>query len=433
MRKYITPIIAGLLLTLGFAPFNFMPAAILGLVLLLQSLERIPAFKAGYVFGFAHFLTSLYWIAYTFLVDKSLAYLIPIAMMLMPATLAVYTGLVCYAYSKAKKYRILAFPAAWLGLELVRSWFFYGGFPWNLLGYTTAFHINFMQLSSLITVYGLSFLVALIASLIYHKKHVTAIVLTATMFVYGVVVIKPVTLLDSKIAIVQPNIPQDLKWDPVSDEANLQKLLSLLNDVKIKQVDLVVLPEAALPYKLVDEPELRKLLTKNLKPQANLVVGSMHHDDNKYYNALFVLNNRGEIVDRYYKNKLVQYGEFVPMRELLPFLSKITPGSVDLTRGNRHNAIEVSGHLFSPSICYEAIFPIYMRQSSSGIINITNDAWFGDSSGPRQHLTMLRFRSIENAVPTIRAANTGISAYIDRFGRIIKSLPLNATGVLLSY
>jgi apolipoprotein N-acyltransferase len=247
---------------------------------------------------------------------------------------------------------------------------------------------------------------------------------------------------DIRLRLVQPNVPQSLKWDPVQREANLGKTVALARSPGLETRTAVIWPETAVPFVVTDfneyGPGLRQTLATATPPGGYLLTGAPRAERDaegrlKLWNSLHVVNESASLVATYDKFHLVPFGEYVPLRSILRF-AKVTVGTVDFSPGPGLETLTVPGlPPASPLICYEAIFP--GRVTASGLrpawlLNITNDAWFGMSSGPYQHFTAARFRAVEEGLPLVRAANNGISAVVDGYGRVVAQLGLGETGVL---
>lgn len=451
----------GVLLTLAFAPFKLIPFSFIafsGLFLLLEGrLTAKNAFAAGWWFGLGHHVTGLYWITIALGVDNgAFLWMVPFALLLLPAYLGLFTGLVGYLFFRLAKHtktradRVILLAVLWVLGEIARTEFLYG-FPWNHLGYITSAYLPMMQGAAYVGVYGLSLWMALLsvsfALLTDWRKNKLFLIIVAGLsgqiVSYGFFEMNAGSHDGDRplVRVVQANISQSLKWDPNLQYQALQKHAdySLKADV---EPDYIVWPETAMPYPFTSGSSWAEALASVLPEEAALLTGVLRVDKTtgelKVWNSIQAVNHKAEVTAVYDKNILVPFGEFVPFRAVLaPFgLNKITPGSSDFTRGEGARLIDVGGaapHV-QPLICYETIFPGF-RTSSEGeqpdwLLNATNDAWFGTSTGPYQHLEMARMRAVERGTPLVRAANTGISAVFDRFGVTLASLPLNEEGVL---
>ncbi|MBM3618969.1 MAG: apolipoprotein N-acyltransferase, partial [Alphaproteobacteria bacterium] len=450
----------GVLLTLAFAPFKLLPFSFLafsGLFLLLEGrLTAKNAFAAGWWFGLGHHVTGLYWITIALGVDNgAFLWMVPFALLLLPAYLGLFTGLVGYLFHRLAKHtrtradKVILLAVLWVLGEIARTEFLYG-FPWNHLGYITSAYLPMMQGAAYVGVYGMSLWMALLSlafALLLDwrgNKRFLAVVFSASVLLtlWGAGrITEESTESRPLVRVVQANIPQSLKWDPNLQHQALQKHadFSLKADVK---PDYIVWPETAMPYPFTSGSNWAEALASIVPEDATLLTGVLRVDKTtrelKVWNSVQAVNHQAEVIAVYDKHILVPFGEFVPFRALLaPFgLNKITPGTSDFTRGEGAKVIDVGGaapHV-QPLICYETIFPAF-RTSVEGnqpdwLLNATNDAWFGTSTGPYQHLEMARMRAVERATPLVRAANTGVSAVFDSYGNTLASLPLNQEGVL---
>lgn len=455
---------------LAFAPIFVFPALLLALsgiwFLLDQEIEHQSSFFSvfwlGWWFGLGHFTAGLYWISHALTVDlETFWWLIPFALLGIPAILGVFTGL-SFVLTKMWPFgglsRGFAFAAIWVSVEWLRGHLF-TGFPWNLAGYAWAFSPEMMQAASFSGVYGLSLLTLLMAiSLgyfigrgIFNRNIAFTIYLIATLtWVWGKVRLDHPDVLPSQslaIRLVQPNIPQALKWDPQQKEAHFQKLLEMTQKPSILPLKAIIWPEAAIFYFLEHDNFHRLAIAETLPKGALLFTGAPRRSPDgvlpfKIWNSLLVMNDEGDIVAHYDKSHLVPFGEYLPFRSVLDsffgkgVIKKITAGTLDFTPGPGPESLSLPNNFppFSGLVCYEVIFPgavINSKQMRPGwMINLTNDAWYGNTSGPYQHFEIARFRAVEEGIPLVRVANSGISAVFDSYGRIIGSIGLNHKGVL---
>lgn len=465
--------ILGAIGALGFPPLYLFPALLLSFsgiwFFLNRALEHRSSFSAlfwlGWWFGLGHFTAGLYWIAHALTVDlETFWWLIPFALLGIPAVLGVFTG-ICFMVLKLWPYdgmsRAFAFSALWVGTEWLRGHMF-TGFPWNLLGYGWAFSPEMLQLVSLIGVYGLSLLVLLLAvSLNYivgtkfFEKNIvlTIYLVTAIGWTWGKIRLDhPDVVVSSPLAIrlVQPNVPQALKWDPEQKEINFLHLLDLTKRPSHLPLKAIIWPESAIPF-FLEQDDFHRLLIAQVIPKGGLLfTGALRRTplDVKpiqIWNSILVLNDQGEIISSYDKSHLVPFGEYIPFRSLSDYLfgkgsvKKITAGLMDFTPGKGPETLSLpeSFPSYTGLICYEVIFPgavINSTQTRPGwMINVTNDGWYGRTSGPYQHLEMARFRAVEEGIPLVRAANSGISTVFDAYGHNKGSIGLGQKGVLDVY
>lgn len=455
---------------LAFAPLFIFPAILLAISGVWFFLNRLLEQKAsfweifwlGWWFGLGHFTVGLYWITHALTVDlAAFWWLVPFALLGIPAILGVFTG-VSFMLLRFWPYegmsRAFAFASLWVGVEWLRGHLF-TGFPWNLLGYAWAFSPEMVQTASLWGVYGLSLLTLLIGlSLNYvsgkgffERAIVLVVFLVAALgWTWGKIRLEnPDVVVSPPLAIrlVQPSIPQVFKWDPAQKETNFKELLDLTSRPSHLPLKAIIWPETAVPFFLEQEDFRRKLISKVIPKGGLLFTGALHRTPPsaipiKIWNSLLVLNDHGTIITHYDKFHLVPFGEYIPLRSLTDSLfgkdsvKKITAGIMDFTPGPGPETIHLPDGFpsFSGLVCYEVIFPRAVINPSQErpvwMINVTNDSWYGHTSGPYQHLEMTRFRAVEEGIPLVRAANSGISAVFDAYGRNKGSLGLGKKGVL---
>ncbi len=429
----------GSLLTLGFAPFHFWITifSYIVLLLILENKTAQQSFLLGWLFGLGHFTTSLYWIANALLVPPApFKWAVPFAIFGLPVFIALFPAFCCWMYKKLKpntSFQPLVFSTLWVVTELMRS-FFFTGFPWNLMGYV--WHGPALQGAYIFTIWGLSLFTMLFATsgwLVIKKEYRTAVIYILPIIflaTYGQLRLAktPIEYTEKTVRIVQPNIPQQDKWNRKLGPAHVNKMLRLSYHTPAP-LNAIIWPEAALRYTLSTNPLLRQHITKYLDKNTFLITGAIEKKGGQFTNSVIALNNKGNIIAQYDKYHLVPFGEYIPFQDYLPLkplaekLGKVSAGKSPTTM--RLNDFPV----FQPLICYEVIFPeITLSQKSQLLINVTNDAWYGDSTGPHQHLQIARVRAIESGTPLIRVANTGISAAFDALGRELVRIPLNKEG-----
>jgi len=427
-------IVAGLALALGQAPYNFPYLALIALPALLWLLKKTCCWKGGFMVGWGaglgYFGLTLNWIMEPFLVDVDrYGWMAPYALGLMAAGIALFWGLgFALAQNRANALVLAGF---WTLAELLRAYIF-TGFPWALMAYNWV-ETPVIQATSAVGVHGLGFLIVLAGGLLLSKRGaLLALLIMASLTGYGYARLQtPVEDSGLTVRLVQPNAVQSQKWDPDYIPLFYQRQLTL--SARIGRPDVVIWPEAAIAYLPDEQPFVRTQITT--AAQAPVILGARRRDESGFYNALFLLNKDSSIADVYDKYHLVPFGEYMPLQGLAKKLglrglaAQMGEGN---TAGSGPALLEAEGvPPFLPLICYEAIFP----QGVSGprpawLVQITNDAWFGEASGPYQHLAQARVRAIEQGLPLARAANTGISAMVDPLGRITASLPLGVDGYI---
>lgn len=471
-NNYIA-LFAGALCALAFAPFHFFPAAMISLTIFYFLLDekntRREIFWCGFFYGYGFFLAGIYWIAISLLVDAAqFAWLIPFALTLIPAALALYMALLALTYkflarkiSLHKPYqKILLFSLCWTFFEILRATLF-TGFPWNLLGYMWMFNLKISHAAAIFGIYGLSILAALFSllpvlflnntkfkkfsTLLFGDKVLAAATLSSVLLalIFGHFDINESKLLrdpQSKLRLVQANIKQEMKWNPDEKLKNLAKHIAMTNSKSLENVKAVIWSETSVPYVIDDNPGLLMNLRYGVPTDGVLITGGLrveYADEDRrevkgVWNSVFVLNKSG-VVDHYDKHHLVPFGEYIPFHKFFPFVDKITGGGEGFSEGEGAQTLLTESFSFSPLVCYEVIFSdevVNKKLRPDLLVNLTNDAWFGNSSGPYQHFDMAVMRAIEYGIPLVRVAGTGISAFIDPFGRVVAKLDLNEEGVI---
>lgn len=439
----------------GFLTFSQPPYNMYGLLficvpalLLLAESSHKSGFYIGWLFGFAYFFGSMYWVSKPFMTDSlwDVSFYLPLSLIGLPALLAVFIGLATHlAFLKRRGpvfLKVIHFCFLWTLMELIRGSFFPQA-PWVLLGITWSETLSISQISAYGTIYGLTLLTVLVACvpyLLYKRQFKTALIITAifiSTLLWGQHRLdnNPTTYTDTHIRIVQPMIDQDHKWVWSRRLDNLNQLLRLTNSPGLDKVDIVIWPETAVPFFLREEPNIRRKITEHLPPSSFLITGATDRhqatdNQQQLWNGLHILKNNGEIHDTYHKSHLLPFAEYIPFNVLLKQLplSKIAHGEFDYTPGSGSRTFALPGHPnLSPMICFEAAFP-FARSEPNGlpqpqwIVNLTNDAWFDGTIGPRQHHAHVKFRAIESGLPLIRITNTGVSSIIDPYGRVLKNI-----------
>jgi apolipoprotein N-acyltransferase len=445
---------------LALPPVHILPGLLgfAGLVLLLrQARSRGAIFATAWAFGFGWFAVGLYWIAIAFFTDAERfgALAIP-AVVLLAGGLALLPGLAGLAVGlvrwRSARAQALAFAVAWIVAEMVRT---APGlaFPWNPVALVWAWSGSMLQTVAWIGQWGLGLATVIAAvlpvTLLSGRGGLRWLPVTLAglllLGLYGAGRARlhenlPVTAMPLSVRVVQGNIEQDLKWDAARRADWFARYLQLTREPGEVPPAAVVWPETAVPYQLERDENARLAVAQVVPANGYVLAGGNRYELEAEppvaHNSLFALDGNGEIAATYDKVDLVPFGEFLPLRNILGLigLQKLTEGTLDFIPGPGRVVVQVPGlPLFSPLICYEAIFP--RSATPEGVrplwlLNVTNDAWFGRSSGPYQHLAMARLRAIEEGLPLVRAANTGISAIIDSRGQVVSSLPLGVEGVI---
>jgi apolipoprotein N-acyltransferase len=471
-RRWLIAFVAGALSALAMAPFNAWPILFLTFPALVWLIDGAAAGRwggvmvaavTGWWFGFGYFVAGLYWIGYAFLVDApTFGWLLPFAVIGLPAVLGLYTalaaGLARMLWTRGAT-RILALAVALTTTEWLRGHLF-TGFPWNAFGYALTAPLALAQSASVIGIWGLTFIaVAMAASpaTLTDDRSETrlpwlplalGIAVLAGLGGWGVLRLQrtPTEFVDNvHLRIMQPNLQQDVKFNYAARQQVMDRYIALSQQAPGPQsrgATLLIWPESPFPFVLTHEPNALAQIAKLLSPSTVLITGAVRVEQTNNsssphaYNSVYVIGSDGSILDTYNKVHLVPFGEYLPFRSFLERfgLQNLTKQVGGFSPGDRHHLITVPGApLALPLICYEVIFPeeeMPPGERGGWIVNVTNDAWFGYSTGPFQHLQESRVKAVEEGLPLVRAANTGISAVVDPVGRVIDSLPLGREGVL---
>ncbi|MFA4981292.1 MAG: apolipoprotein N-acyltransferase [Candidatus Omnitrophota bacterium] len=458
MRKslqLVLAVVSASLQILAFPNFNLWPLAWIAFVPLFFAIDGrkpLKSFLISYITGFLFFLGTIYWLIHVTLPG----------MIIVAAYLALYFALfgsaLSFVMGRSKPLAVLFFaPAAWVALELTRSNVF-SGFGWALLSHSQSNCLPVIQIADITGAYGVSFLVMMANAAIFltikdlRKKEYSspilgiALILIFVSLAYGIIRVKNIFTGEIfNAAVVQGNIPQTEKWDASFRQEILGKYESLTKDAAKEEVDLIIWPETSVPGFLESEHDLFgrvEALAKGVRTP--LLVGAPREDPalpDAYYNSAVLFDEEGGISGRYDKIHLVPFGEYLPFKGILSFVENFAPNPIGDFRGGKDYTVFkvftqrssrdkdyvrrlVKKVSFSCLICFEDIFPGLVRQfAHSGadfLVVITNDAWFGNTSAPYQHAQSSVFRAVENRLNVVRAANTGLSCFIDQKGRIVK-------------
>jgi len=468
-------LIAGALSALAFAPFNAWPILFVTFPVLVWLVDgsaagrwsgALRAAAAGWCFGFGFFVAGLYWIGYAFLVDaKNFAWLLPVAVAGLPAYLAIYTALGLAAarliWVRGPE-RLLALAAMLTIAEWLRGHLL-SGFPWNTIGYALTQPLMLGQSVSLVGIWGLTFLaVAICASPAViaddavdtphrYRAPLIGLVILAAFAGYGAARLwmHPTAFVTGvNLRIMQPNLQQDEKFNYSAKAQVMERYLRLSDRATgpqsggVHDVTHLIWPESAFPFFLAREPDALAQISGLLKPGTELITGAVRAapsstaESPRAYNSVYVIDPDGSIQGIYDKVHLVPFGEYLPFQRVLEKfgLRQITKMVGGFLSGDRRRAMDVPhAPKMLPLICYEVIFPdsaVPGGERPGWLVNVTNDGWFGISTGPYQHFQQARVLAIAEGLPLVRAANTGISAVIDPLGRVINALPLGVEGVI---
>lgn len=451
VRKLLLAGLSGLLLFFSFPMYGCGIVAWVALIPLFFALKDASpraGFRIGFLTGVVAYIGIFYWIVYVVVQYGYLPVYAGIAaMLLLAAYLSVYMA--CFAagvvFLKGKGVPLfLSAPLLWTVLEYLRSHLL-TGFPWANLAYSQYLYTKIIQIADVTGLYGITYAVVLINSVLYdllsergHRRRlwvetVFAGVLVTAILGYGHVrtaeidnIVK--TAPGIQAALIQGNIEQSVKWDPLYQSQTIDIYRSLSRESIPSGGGLIVWPETAAPFYFQNPGPLQQALVDIARTSgSSILFGSPSYEKEKetvhYMNSAYLLGPDGTLGGRYDKVHLVPYGEYVPLRRFFPFIGKLVVGVGDFKAGRGYYPLAFAGHRLGVLICYEGIFPEaardYKNEKVGLLVNITNDAWFGRTSAPYQHLAMTVFRAIENRLYLIRAANTGISAIIDPKGSIV--------------
>ncbi len=481
--RCVISFVAGALSVLSMAPFFLWPLLFFTFPVLLLILDaelrdepkrlRPSGFFSshyfrvgviGWFFGFGYFVAGLYWFAHAFLVEADrFALLIPLAVLAMPAFLSLFYALavvpVCFVSGRVARYFSLVFGFGvmeWLRGHILT------GFPWNALGYGLTANDGMLQLASLFGLYGLNFLAVLFFAAPFliigyaekggrkRSRTVFAIVMAlmavaASWGYYRLNIKRDLAFVEGvQLRLVQPNIPQIKKMDLAYVPWNFRELLRYSNTVngkfKLDGMTHLIWPEVAVRALLAEQPDAISEIAKLLPDGVSLIAGSLRReqvdDSFRVYNSLMVFDDQARLKAVYDKTHLVPFGEYLPLQWLLERigLEQITRQKGGFSAGDGTRWMKADGlPPFSPLICYEAVFPDKIYQAGKRpewLLNVTNDAWFGDSTGPYQHFHQSRVRAVEEGLPLVRVANTGVSGVIDAYGVVLQKMPYGVGGII---
>lgn len=482
-RRWGTAAGAGALSALAMAPFFVWPLLMLTLPILVWLLDGIclrkglsifgrlrRAAAVGWWFGFGYFLAGLYWIGHAFLVDADrFAWLLPIAVPALPAGMALYFCVAAMAAALAWRpgaARIVSLALCLFATEWLRGHLF-TGFPWITLGYALTAGVTLMQWAALVGVHVLTAVTVLaLASPAClwgprealdgsRRRRLGLPVVMATVLACGYgygglrLAEAQVSLVpDVRLRIMQPNIPQSEKWRENREDWVFQTYLDLSRTPgaggdALAGITHLIWPESAFPFLLAHTPPALAALADLLPPGTTFLTGAMHAEADpgrpgglRVYNSLYVMDDEADILAIYHKTHLVPFGEFLPFQDTMEAIgiAQLTGIRGGFSAGLGPRFMRAPGvPPFAPLICYEIIFPSAVLDGGERpqwLLNVTNDGWFGNSTGPYQHLQQARVRAVEEGLPLVRAANTGVSAVVDPYGRVRDSLPLNVAGII---
>jgi len=472
-RVFVLPLLSGLLLILSFPRFDVGVLGWIALVPLLLAMRKSSwrtAFGQGFVTGLVFFTGALSWVVNAMHLYGHMPLVVSYLVMLLLAGycalyVAVFTAILSWARDRHGMIRLWTAPALWVSLELARTSLF-SGFPWALLGYSQYRILPVIQIADVTGVYGLSFvlvlanvLLALLIEAVRQKRGqapsgkgpvpfpwitaTLAVALVLGVVAYGHWRLAPHQNLINghivRVGLVQANIDQAHKWDAAFRRETIDRYKRLTAQAA-QGADLVIWPEAATPFLFEIETAYREEVLTFVRDHGipllfgspaikNQVDGRLH-----LLNSAFLVSGDGLVLNRHDKLHLVPFGEYIPLKNILGFLDKLVVGIGDFVPGPGISVMTGPSGRFGVVICFEVIFPDLVRQfvdqGANYMVTITNDAWFDRSSAPYQHFAMVVFRAVENRVAFARAANTGISGFIDADGQILSQTDIFVEGAL---
>lgn len=457
-RRLLVAFLLGLASALAFPPFQIIPLLWLcfpALVFLLRGAQgSFVAFGIGWSFAFGQLVLSLSWISGALFVDiKSFWWVLPLALAGLPACFAIYYGfaaLLSHKWGIRRTEGPFFFALCWFGAEMARAHLF-TGFPWDILGYVWGDVLPVMQSVSLWGIEGLTLLTLLVVVTptvflsIEHKKQ-NNILVGGGLFLFVLIGIggglrlaaAPQDMVpDVRLRLVQPHIDQALKWKTEQRIAHFMNIMSLtFSEAGQKPITHYIWPETATSYYLAEEPDVRSRIAASLPDNTVLITGVVRRQSvgegmRRYYNSLIALDSSGSVIAGYDKYHLVPFGEYMPYRSVIsvPLVSMM---GTDFTAGDGIRTTRAPRlPPFSPLICYEAIFSgdvVERADPPAFLLNITNDGWYRGTIGPSQHFSIARARAIEEGMPLVRVANSGVTAVVDGYGRTLARTEATGAG-----
>ena len=460
-RRILTAMMLGALAVLALPPLYIVPALIpsfTGLAWLLESDGRArSAFATGWWFGLGYFVAGLYWVANALLTKPDefgmLAPLAPVGLsLLLVPNIAIACWLARLLAPRPGVGFIITFASTWALMEWVRSWSL-TGFPWNLIGSVWTFSDAMVQSTAVIGTYGLSLLTvaaaAMPAEIVRGPDRrsrawpaATALAVLALFWAGGAarLAVQPETLPTVNgvwLRLVQPNIPQNLKWRKDLVERHVDEQVAMGATPATPAPTHVVWSEVSAPMFLLEDAQTMRRIGEATPAGGVTIVGTVRRTPPgqplELANSLVAIDSAGRVAGLYDKSHLVPFGEYMPLRDVVP-LPAVAAGMADFAAGPGITTMHLPGvPPFSPLICYEVIFPgrvARIDERPAWLLNLTNDGWYGISTGPYQHFAAARLRAVEEGLPLVRVANTGISGIVDPFGRVVARLGLGEKGVV---
>ena len=466
IAAFAKAILSGILLALSFPRYGYPVLGWVALAPLIVSLfevrpgpvefQRRRTFLLGFAAGLGYFGGTVYWTGTVVSQFGGLSW--PIGMVvgaLLVAYLALFPALfsMCLGWLGARygSRAVLLAPAVWVTSELGRT-YFWSGFPWLLLGYSQATVLPIAQFASVVGVFGMSALVALVSTafayVVISRSRASAITVVVTAAALSAVSVWGTRRLENngllqqgrpvRVALIQGNIPQEQKWDDAHAGEILNAYLTLTREAAAKGAQLVIWPESSTPFPFLDDKvggERIRTLVRETGIELLLGSDQVDHRTKAYYNAAFLVRKDGTVAGVYQKMHLVPFGEFVPLQQLLFFVGPLVEQVGGFTAGRDMVMLPTSHGPISTAICYEIVFPRLVGESvwrgSQLLTTITNDGWYGHSSAPYQHFLQASMRAIEQGRYLARAANTGITGFVDPYGRVVQKTEIFERAILV--
>ena len=464
---YLLPLFLGALTSFSLPPYNFLlinfitfPSLLFLLIEIQKKNFYWQSFKIGWLFGIGYFFSNIYWIVYSLTFENIFKPFIPIALILIPSFLGLFYGFITLIVSRFKLAKnfssILVFSLVFAVVEFIRG-FILGGFPWNLIVYSWTNYLNSLQILSTVGTYSLNLIsitIFLIPLLIFFEKKKKFKVFLSIFLLsilicnnfYGSWKIKNnkklyVKFNNLNIKVISPKISIERFFEYNNEHIIINELIEL-SDPDISKKSIFVFPEGALAGVNLDYlMNFKEIFSNKFSDNHTIIMGinteKMENNSLKTYNSMVVLDNKLNLLHEYNKNKLVPFGEFLPLEKFFKKigLKKVTQGYQSFSSGKNRELISIDDKKFNfiPLICYEIIYSgkiSSILDDTNFIINISEDGWFGNSIGPYQHFSHSIFRAIEEGKNIIRASNNGISAFIDSNGIVINSLESTKKGVI---
>ncbi|MBW2651143.1 MAG: apolipoprotein N-acyltransferase [Deltaproteobacteria bacterium] len=460
-KTLLLSLISGLLIFLSFPKVDagfLVWIALVPLFYALRDADLPDAFRTGFIAGLVYNTGLIYWVVFVIVHYGNLPFYAGVSVMLLLAIyLSLYPALFCVGvvYFRRKGMRaVLIAPLLWTSLEYLKAHLF-SGFPWEDLAYSQHEYLSMIQVADITGIYGITFLIVLLNCVVYNcisglllssggekKRLLPEIIVGLGLLLlvsgYGIYRIdnlkNAAKHLDSvDVLLVQGNIDQSVKWSPEYQADTMNTYRDMSADASKRGASLIVWPETAMPFYFQNyDDKSRSVIDTARETNSWLLFGSPGYrregGKTSFHNSAYLISPEGAISGRYDKVHLVPFGEYVPLHDILFFVDKLVEGAGDFTPGGEIVPLSMGDRKVGVLICYEGIFPEISREyrlkGAGLLINITNDAWYGNTSAPYQHLTMAAFRAIENRTYLIRAANTGISAIVDPTGKIVSRTAL---------